>query len=151
MMIYFVIQIFFITLTESIFDLISKEDKDRMEKAKNQVPPASEKKQVPPSPEKKQVPPSSTKPEDLPGFKPFSLPRQGHAMKTNSPISDQAEQPIKSPLTPAPSASNSSKMNYNLGNFKPFSKDPAKQKRYEHYLEVTKAGRLCESDLMIYP
>ncbi|XP_077982414.1 G patch domain-containing protein 1-like [Glandiceps talaboti] len=86
----------------SVFDMMSKEDKEKMKTAQNRL--------------------TSSKFSDTPTSQPTAT----------------------STVTTTP-ASNTPLFSGSVGDFKPFAKDPAKQKRYEEYLERRKSGRK-ESD-----
>lgn len=111
---------------ESVFELVSSEDQAKMEAAKMQADLAQ-------SQQQKQV-----------SFTSDGLPSSGKASTDSSTGSSQTVTTPENVNTTSAVVPFSSHPSLSHAGFTPFAKNPAKQKRYEAYLESVKNGTSCK-------
>lgn len=130
-------------MIESVFELVSSEDQAKMEAAKMQAELAQ-------SQQQKHV---SLATDGLPAPSRDSHRHDTPVVSQVSTItsSSQTVSTAENVTTTATVAPFSIRPSLSHSGFTPFAKNPAKQKRYEAYLESVKTGTSCKSVLSLQP
>ena len=115
-----------IVITDSVFELVSGEDKARMEAAKMQSDILKKQLEKAPETEKMGVIQGAVVSPDMSASEASSTQHNSTSqLATTSPVSQTS-------------------LWKSAASFMPFAKNPEKQKRYEAYLEAMKYGKACK-------